>query len=351
MAYDVEALLAPIEGDDPAGPDLAYDSARQEIEQAFETSVSIDSSGAAEAASDIDWRKTIATIVKQLGQTKDIWLAVYLARAGVRSGDLDAAVAGVQTLAGMLETQWDDIHPKLEELGVPGRKSPCDSLGNLSQFVGPLQRGNLLVHPRLGAFSGQDLIRFEKEGAEAEGYGQFRAAVEDSAPEVFVDILGRIDALDSGLKRADQAFVAKVGGGEAPNFAIAYETLGGLRRALLAFAPALPDAEPAAGEAAPDAEAAADSPPPRADAPAPRIGGRVDSRDDVLKAIDAICEYYRRVEPTSPVPLALKRARDWVSLDFLSVLEDIAPGGLGEAKGLLSARKTAGKHAEVEESD
>ena len=74
----------------------------------------------------------------------------------------------------------------------------------------------------------------------------------------------------------------------------------------------------------------------------PRIGGRVETREDVvIKALDAIADYYRRKEPTSPVPTVLQRAREWVNLDFLTILEDIAPGALDEARKrvLVSQRK------------
>jgi predicted component of type VI protein secretion system len=88
-------------------------------------------------------------------------------------------------------------------------------------------------------------------------------------------------------------------------------------------------------------EAAEDDAPAAAGgAPAgPRIGGRVDSREDVIKALEAISEYYRRREPTSPVLPLLQRAREWVNLDFMAILEDLAPGGLDEAKKVLAYRK------------
>ena len=56
----------------------------------------------------------------------------------------------------------------------------------------------------------------------------------------------------------------------------------------------------------------------------------------MVRAIDAIAEYYARKEPGSPVPFALRRARDWVSLSFLEVLEDIAPNSLDEARRVLT---------------
>jgi type VI secretion system ImpA family protein len=334
MPLDVAGLLAPIDGDDPAGPDLAYDPGRQELEQAFEVSVSIDATGGESGAADVDWRKIISLTEKQLGKTKDVWLPVYLCRAGARAGDLDAVAAGAEILGALIEEQWETVHPKLDELGVPGRKTPCDSLASQAEFVGPLMRAPLLVHSRLGAFSGADLQRFEKDGVDAEGYGLFRGALEDTDQETFADILGRLERIEGGFKRADAAFTGHAPNGESPNFGATYEALSTLKRSIQAFAPAGESAPPQAEAAAP-----AEGGPAPAASPGGRLTGRVESREDVVKALDAVCDYYRRHEPTSPVPLVLQRAREWVALDFLSVLQDIAPAGLGEARGLLAGRK------------
>jgi hypothetical protein len=35
----------------------------------------------------------------------------------------------------------------------------------------------------------------------------------------------------------------------------------------------------------------------------------------------------------------LQRAKDWVGLDFIAILEDIAPGSLDEARSVLQSRK------------
>lgn len=62
------------------------------------------------------------------------------------------------------------------------------------------------------------------------------------------------------------------------------------------------------------------------------------SRADVMVAIDAINRYYADHEPTSPVPLMLKRVRDWVEMDFYKLLKEIAPGGVDEAFRLLAIK-------------
>jgi type VI secretion system protein ImpA len=51
-----------------------------------------------------------------------------------------------------------------------------------------------------------------------------------------------------------------------------------------------------------------------------------------------VLDYYRRHEPSSPVPMLIERARGWIGLDFMAVLEDIAPSALGDAQAILRVR-------------
>ena len=67
--------------------------------------------------------------------------------------------------------------------------------------------------------------------------------------------------------------------------------------------------------------------------------GRIETRDDVMKALDAVCDYYRRREPSSPVMLALLRAKSWVPMDFMAVMADIAPNSLEDVRNVLIRRE------------
>ncbi len=58
--------------------------------------------------------------------------------------------------------------------------------------------------------------------------------------------------------------------------------------------------------------------------------GQIGSRDDVVRAIDRVCDYYSRYEPSSPVPLLLMRARRLATGSFLDIVRDLAPGALSE---------------------
>ena len=334
---DLEELLAPVSDDAPAGPDLAYDAERGTIEQAFESSASIDTSGEATATAEIDWRPIISQIEQQSARTKDIWLAVYLCRGGARSGQLALVETGAEYLAGLLERYWETVHPQLEEYGFQGRKGPCESLSRRGEFLGPLERTPLLDHPRLGRFSGGDFERFRTGAETADGYGMFRAALADTPEENLTDIVARLDAIAAAIKRADAVLTANAEGDTAANFQPTYDLLSQMKKAVLSFTSTPPQAEP-------DTDAAVAAAPAIGEGGGPRIAGRVESREDVIKALDAIADYYRRREPASPVPVALQRAREWVNLDFLSLIEDIAPSALDEAKRVLvSQRKPPGE--------
>jgi type VI secretion system ImpA family protein len=334
---DLEELLAPVSDDAPAGPDLAYDADRGTIEQAFESSASIDTSGEATATAEIDWRPIISQIEQQSTRTKDIWLAVYLCRGGARSGQLALVETGAEYLAGLLERYWDSVHPQLEEYGFQGRKGPCESLARRGEFLGPLERTPLLEHPRLGRFSGGDFERFRAGAETADGYGLFRAALADTPEENLTEIVARLDAITAAIKRADAVLTANADGDTAANFQPTYDLLSQMKKAVLSFTSTPAQAEPETDHGVAAGPAASEG-------GGPRIAGRVESREDVIKALDAIADYYRRREPASPVPVALQRAREWVNLDFLSLIEDIAPSALDEAKRVLvSQRKPPGE--------
>jgi type VI secretion system protein ImpA len=68
--------------------------------------------------------------------------------------------------------------------------------------------------------------------------------------------------------------------------------------------------------------------------------GEINSRDDVVQQLDRLCEYYRRNEPSSPVPMLLRRAKRLVAKDFMDIIRDLTPGGIAEAELFSGVEKT-----------
>jgi type VI secretion system protein ImpA len=73
----------------------------------------------------------------------------------------------------------------------------------------------------------------------------------------------------------------------------------------------------------------------------PGLPDELNSREQVLAALDKILSYYERREPASPIPLLLKRVRRLVPMDFLDLMEDLAPGAVKQLKEIGGIGKKA----------
>lgn len=339
MARDIAALTAPLSDEDGqrAGPDLSYSNERTAIEAPFQ----LDANG--ETVEERAWRDSIRLIDEQAEQTRDIWLATYLTRGGAKAGDLAVVNDGAAMLAGLLEGMWDDVHPTLDEADFVGRKTPCDSLTKIREFLTPLRRVTIFEH-RMGRVTGEDLERFAAEGGAAEGYAQFRGAIEtsdaDRAAEIkaaFADAVAKLDAIRNSLQRVDRVLVANAGSDTGTNFQPTYDVLASIRAAAVPFA----GLEEPVSETTSDAGAADASSGSGGGGGRPSLTGRVNTREDVIRALDAISEYYSAYEPGHPMPVLMKRARHWVTMDFLQLLDEIAPESIEGARRMLVSKLDA----------
>lgn len=331
MAPDIDTLSQPLSLDAPAGPDLSYDNGRQAIEQAF-----------ADDGEEVDWPRTIALTVAQAQETRDVWLAIYWMRAGAQSGDLEAVESGATLLADLFERMWTDAHPTIAEYGIQGRRGACESLVRIGEFLGPLRRVPLIQHARLGSFSGADLERFAEGGTSEPGYGPFRAAVADTPVDVLEAAVARLTRIEAAIRRADAVLSDRASaiGETGTNFEPTYDVLRTITRALAPFTGATHDDELITniGEVSPQASQSNS---------AGFVAGRINNREDVAKSIDQIIAYYARSEPSSPIPIGLKRIKSWITMDFMEILKDIAPGSGNEASAVLMARDSGGSSSDL----
>jgi type VI secretion system protein ImpA len=67
---------------------------------------------------------------------------------------------------------------------------------------------------------------------------------------------------------------------------------------------------------------------------APPAIDEIRSRDDVIRVLDKLCDYYAQYEPSSPLPLLLKRAKRLTSLSFMEIIQDLAPEAVAQAKSI-----------------
>ena len=68
--------------------------------------------------------------------------------------------------------------------------------------------------------------------------------------------------------------------------------------------------------------------------------GAIASREDAIRALEAVATFFRSNEPSSPIPFLVERAKRLISRDFFEVLADITPDAVSSAKSAVGLRES-----------
>jgi len=202
-----------------------------------------------------------------------------------------------------------------------------------------VRRAPIVVHRQLGSYSLRhlELATGQIGPTESDTNVPTRAQIEAALEGTPLDELqARAKSIASGMNaiRNITTIMQTQGGFEsAPDFAPLLAPLTRIERLLNEHLALRAGAVPPANDAA-------ETSPPGAIEPV-NIGS-IRSRQDAIRAIDAVATFFRRNEPSSPIPLLLDRAKRLVSKSFLEVLEDIAPESLTQARAVGGIKPNEG---------
>lgn len=119
LLFDLAELLAPLPGDDPAGPSLRYDRAMSDIRRARECDdPSLPMGEWDRPLKKADWPAVVLLGTRLLAErSKDLQIAAWLTEAWVHLHDLAGLQAGISLMVGLVERHWDGVHPRLDDDG------------------------------------------------------------------------------------------------------------------------------------------------------------------------------------------------------------------------------------------
>lgn len=338
---DLEVLIPVFEGDAASGPDLEYDPDFLALEAAATPKAERAMGSSVIAAEPADWPR-VETLARGLcARAHDLRVAVHLCAARVSGAGLPGWAEGLALVHGLLDRHWDSVHPQLDaedDNDPTARVNAVLALADPGTVLGLLRAAPFVQSPRLGRFSLRDLriasgaVAFSGEG-EAPTLVAIEACCKDCPED---QLASSAQAAEQALHsaRAMDALLTERLGTQAPDLKPLLTDLAELHRFLqpqwVARSGVQPDAEPE-HEAVQMQAGEGDG------APAAVVTGRIAGPADVLRRIDELCDYYARYEPSSPVPILLRRAQRLVGKDFLELLEDLAPGGIDDLKRVSGA--------------
>ncbi len=347
-ALDLPALVGPLSDDEPSGPDLEYDAAFGALERAAQFKAEQQVGDTVVAAEEPDWREVKKLALGLFEQTRDLRVAAHLCKALLRTDGVPGFADGLGVVSGLLENLWPSLHPELDEdddddptFRINSIQELCDPSTVLNSF-----RTTPLVSVRgLGAFSLRDVMIMQGELSPRDDEKPPDPATIDAAfmASELEELQATKRALTNGLesiKQIEATVREKATGGMTANL----DPLAKLFIQMDRVVQAQLERRDAGGEAAvvendADGGEAVDGGPasggaPRAAAGPQRLAGEVSSRDDVARALDKIIMYYRKHEPSSPIPILLERCKRLVPMDFMQIIENMASDAVDQVERL-----------------
>lgn len=323
---DIQSLLQPVSGASPCGPDLEDDgiSARDpagRIQQAALFNLdALYSEARRTDAEDAIWTQVLNQATDFLKFNKHLRVAVYLCDAAMRRQHLRGLAQSLELIRKICETWWDELHPLADTPG--GKQARVNLLSGLggNSFLAALRNmpfverspdALLKTYESTAAGSANDdtaareFARTVLGGHPKEPLDEALQWIEAAADHVRW-IAARIDLEYSPDSDVDCGeFLSGVDGK-------LIQKIEAIRRILRHATGSPPAATPAGPEPAAGTPLVAGADP----------GGF--SKNRIRPMLDQIIDYYRKNEPSSPVPMLLLRAKRLMDLGFIDLLQDTA---------------------------
>ncbi|MEM6672378.1 MAG: type VI secretion system protein TssA [Planctomycetota bacterium] len=344
-AFEIDPLLAPIGGDSPGGSDLTADGSPSSV--FYEIKGMRDEARAAERGDDLGahvtvdevarWRPVAELAPKILAsETKDLRVVAMWIEALARTDGFAGLRDGFRLTRELVESYWDQLHPMPDEDGIETRVAPLSGLNGMGgpgvlasviQRIPLTQEGESGPVPKWIADQAAELDRLEPDvraSRIADGstsMDQVHAAVAQTDPAFFADLLEDVlAALEEW--RALTAVLDERAGADAPPSSQLVELFEDVASCIRHIAKDRLPIEVAPADE--DGEAQDSEAPTGSGSPAPAAGA-IAGREQALRNLAEIADFFRRTEPHSPLAYLLERAVRWGRTPLPQLLAELIP--------------------------
>jgi len=340
LAINIDDYLKDIDPQNICGDDLQYDPAFIELEQAIKGKPEQQIGEVFTEAEPPNWREIKKYSEALLSRTIDLRILVCYLRALTALDGFSGLQDGLTLITAVVEKRWDSIHPQLDpddDNDPTERVNILLTLCDNEAVLRPLQQVPLLESKSLGRFNFRDIsIAAGKTKATSSENETSQSTIDAAVQDVDLnDLQQNYQAIAASLECINQLenlVTDYVGVSEAPSF-------GEIRSFLKECKTFLTDSLEKKGVESADQALIIDEDIQQDNVvtivTAKSVSGVINNNQDVLKTLNLVCDYYRKNEPSSPIPLLIERAIRLVGRDFMDVLKDLAPAGIDEAKIII----------------
>ena len=375
---DIEALLAPIPGENPAGENLQYAGLYDEVRK--ERRADEDFAQGEWRKSDTksaNWNQVVKLTTEAIStSTKDLQAAAWLTEALVKLHGFIGLRTGLKLMRGLHERFWDHVYPEADEDGFEGRANSLAWLStqiarsvkevaitnapgrsNCSYFQW-IESQEFDVPENLDALGAETQGRVNelKQRAATEGKTtseDWRKAKQGTRRAFYEEIHATLNECWEELQALDREMDEKFGR-ETPGLGDLTKSLDEVRtqvEKLVKEKRILEPDEPGFEDQSEQTDNGE-----QGNGETSRFissSGAIKSRQDAFRRLAEVSEYFRRTEPHSPVSYLVERAVRWGRMPLEAWLEDVIKevGVLDNLRETLGLNTSSNGNTDTRNSD
>ena len=344
MSSDLEPLMVAVSPDAPSGVDLEYDPDFSRMEKAAQGTPDQEFGATKIEGAPADWEEVRDAALSILSRSRDLRAATYLAEAELSRVGIVGFRNALRIISVYVDQFWETVYPQLDADDDDDPTIRINALAGLCKIGGVIRQLRvtpILVSRSVGRFSWTDCSMAKGEVPVPAGMEspptqkQIDAAVMACDPKEFDEM---VQAVEDSIKLAaaiENGFSDRLGPAIGPNLEQLTKELKAIARfqkGWVAVRKQASDSESSSNsEEAPGSVTTIDSSSPTVGAQVAKGPFVITRREDVIEGLDKIISWLERNEPSSPLPMLLKRAKRLSTMSFLDILRDISPDGVTQA--------------------
>ena len=342
---DLNALLAPISGENLAGEQVRYTGVYDAIQEARRADDELPMGDWKREAKAADWLAVIKLSTEALAtKSKDLQLAVWLVEALVKRHGFPGVRDGFRMLQGLQETFWDGLYPEVENGDLELRVGPLEWLNQklpaciqniaLTQGNKPYSYSQWEESRRVDNLGRQDPSAMLAATAEGKITGeQFDAAVGATGRLFYEGIFEDLNQSKEELSKLESIVDGRFGP-DVPSFLGIRKAIDDCHSLVSTVIKKKREQDPSyrpepSGQSATENVAASPASDGAMEVRAVAASGAMtwsaepQSREEAFQRLVVIANYLKRVEPQHPVSYLLERAVRWTKMPLEEWLGEV----------------------------
>lgn len=359
---DLDALMQPISEENPAGEAMQYSGLYDEIREARRADEVLPQGQWQTDLKIADYRQVINLAVPALEtQTKDLQIAAWLSESLVKEHGFAGLRDSLKLLSGFQENFWETLFPEIDEGDMEGRANAVEWMDAQAAFAikgAPIVGGanysffdfedskKFDIPENIDTLDSTDQQKFRELQAQADRENRvtadrWRKAKAASRRDFYEKLNTVLEECFVEFKNLNRIVEEKYDRNQTPgttNLKRALEDIQTIVKKLLEDKRAEePDAEV-------ETEAATEEGGETATATTSGVkmvavaAGAIQNRQDAIKRLADLAEYFRKNEPHSPVSYLVTRAVKWGEMPLEMWLQDV----IKDESVLFQLRQTLG---------